>query len=219
MRWAADHDRACVDVVVSHRVFRHVSEEARTQLTFLLLDHALGEQAVETWIGDVTSVADLTEPPDGDLADLAQAVERFADAHAGDDGEPAWRLLEARAPSGQVLLAMAQVPLRPATMPHLDTHVRVELPYYLGNDAELPVDESLAALRAAEDGIAARLGLDGRVVAHETTGGLRTLHVYVDSATDAVERVRAGAATWPEGRPRTVVSADPAWQAVGHLRG
>jgi hypothetical protein len=211
-----DEERACVDVVLHHPRYAALPADLRDQVTFLLLDHALGEQAVETWIGAVSSSA---QRPDGaltDLAGLAATLEVLAERHR--DGAGSWTLLEAELPSGQVLLAAAQVPLRAAVAPHLDQHVRVELPYAGRTGSALPAEESLAALRAVEDHVVAGLRGDGRLVAHETSGGLRTLHMYVDSTTGAAGRVRAVAEAWPEGRARTSVTADPGWSAVAHLR-
>jgi hypothetical protein len=37
--------------------------------------------------------------------------------------------------------------------------------------------------------VAAAMGQDGEVVAHETSGGIRTLHAYVDGATSVADTV------------------------------
>ncbi|GAB4083049.1 DUF695 domain-containing protein [Modestobacter muralis] len=217
--WARTGRQPELDVALHHPALAALPEGTRGELTFLLLDHALGETAVETWVGAIDT---LVRPPSdrddaavGDLAALRAAVQELA----AEVGEDAWALLEATTAGGQPVLAAARQPLRAATAPHLDRHVRVELPYTDLTDGGLPGPASLEPLREHQDDLGARLGADGRVVAHETSGGVRTLHVYVDATTGAADRVQEVVAGWPQGRPRTTVQADPGWQAVRHLRG
>ena len=217
--WTRAGRRPELDVALHHPALAALPEGTRGELTFLLLDHALGETAVETWVGAVDAL--VTPPSDrdggsvGDLAALRSAVQELAAEHAGET----WALLEASTADGQPVLASVRQPLRPAVAPHLDRHLRVDLPYTDLTDAGLPGPASLEPLRELEDDLGARLGHDGRVVASETSGGLRTLHVYVDSTTDAAFRVEPLVAGWPQGRPRTALAADPGWAAVRHLRG
>ena len=213
-----DADRACVDVSVHHPAFASLPQAARDECAFLLLDTALGEESVETWVGEVASA---TSPPlDGiDLLGLQHAVDELARSCTGDDGGPTWNLLSATTGSGSPVLALAQVPLRPATAPHLDTHVGVRLRFADVLDSGQPGEGSLARLRALEDHLGARLGGSGRVVAHETADGVRELHLYVDGTTPAVEQVRAALGGWTESEPQLRSGADPAWAEVRHLRG
>jgi hypothetical protein len=210
--WRVDDDRACVDVAVHHPEFAALDAQARLQITFLALDDLLGEEAVELWIGEITAVVD--EPPGATtLAPLRAAVRQLAAQHSGP--EPTWQLRQATTRSGRPLIASVRLPLTSAAAPHLDAYVRVELPYEM-EDTRLPEPSALERLRDLEDVIEKLLGPDGRVVAHETAEGRRTLHVYVDATTDAADRV-VGAVTGYPGS-RVVSSPDPAWEAVQHLR-
>jgi hypothetical protein len=213
--WQMDEERARVDVLLHHPALAAVPEEARTEITLLVLDHLLGEEAVELWLG---AIAPSVERPEGatGLESLRDAVRALAAQHSGP--EPTWQLIQARTPSGQPVLAAARVPLSSAVAPELDEHVRVELPYP-PNEAGLPDDDALQELRDLEDRIEAVLGRDGQVVAHETSGGQRTLHVYVDRTTDAHDRVLSAISTYPFPQVRTTTAHDPDWSAVGHLRG
>lgn len=216
VQWTVDEDRACVDVVVHHPAFGSMPVGTRDQVAFLLLDHGVGEEAVETWIGEVSSSAVRPEPA-GDLGQLRSVVGRLADSHSGP--EPTWQLMSGQTPAGQAVLAMVRVPLRAASAPHLDAYVQIELPYTPGDDGSLPDDASLEHLRAVEDRVEEALGNDGRVLAHETTGGLRTVHVYADSATDAAARALEAVDAHSARNHRSTVTPDPGWQAVAHLRG
>ena len=201
--WQVDEDRVRIDVAVHHPEFGSLDEDARLQITFLALDAVLGEEAVELWVGEIVAVVD--EPPGATtLAPLRSAVRALAAGHAG--AEPTWQLLQATGGTGRPLLALVRLPLTSAAAPQLDAHVRVELPY-AAEDSGLPQEAALDELRELEDRLEDVLGRDGRVVAHETTDGVRTLHVHADRTSDGPDRVAAAVAGYPGAR--TEVTDDP----------
>ena len=206
-----------VDVTVHHPAFADLSPEVRTQVTYLALDAALGEVDTELWIGEITP---STVPPlDGfGLAALRALVQDLRGAGTDADGNPGWVLLQGETPLGP-LVAAARSPLHPLTAPHLDTHVAVVLPYAHATESGLPAEGSLEPLRELEESLVRELGTSGAVVAHQSTGGVRTLHVYVDSTADPVPTVRQVARTWAQGRATVQAMRDPGWHAVAHLRG
>jgi hypothetical protein len=206
------------DVTVYHPAFAGLPEAVREQAAFLLLDSALGEVAVETWIGGITVAT--VEPLDAfPLPGLSAVVGELSSRATTPDGEPVWVLLGGEAPDGTPVIASAQVPLKPVTAPELDTYVRVAVPYADRTEVGLPGPGSLEALRALEEHVTARLEGSGRVLAHETHAGTRVLHVYVDGTTPAAEQVRTAASAWDQGTAAVTVQRDPAWSAVAHLRG
>lgn len=208
---------SAVDVVVHHPAFARMPKKAQQQAMFLMLDNGLGEALVETWVGEVSPSA--TEPQGAvDLLELRAVVAALETEHIDEHGSPTWSVLNGEA-HGRPALAMAQVPLRPMTAPHLDTHVEVTLRYPDDGESGMPDAVSLTALRDLEDHLANRLGDSGRVLAHETSAGSRRLHVYVDGTTPAVEQVRTALSAWQGGPPGVAVDLDPAWAAVAHLRG
>ena len=209
---------SAVDVAVHHPAWVALDPETRGQAAFLLLDTVLGELAVETWLGEVTA-AEL-EPLDAiPLTGLRSVVRSLEEEHTDAEGEPTWAVLEGFGPTGLPVLAMTQVPLRPATAPHLDTHVAVVVPYTDTELQGLPGEGSLPRLGDLEDHLARRVGSSGRVVAHESHDGLRVLHLYVDGTTPAVEQVRAAVGGWDQGRVQVISQLDPAWARVAHLHG
>ena len=56
------------------------------------------------------------------------------------------------------------------------------------------------------------------MVAHLSTAGVRTFHVYVDSTTGARDTIKEVARSWGDGSTSVHDMHDPAWQAVAHLR-
>jgi hypothetical protein len=205
-----------VDVVVHHPLLAALPEQARGSVAFVCLDHALGETECETWIGNV-EVA-LEEPADAlGLEDLRDLVARVRTEALDDDGEPTWVMLQGRQDDGAPLMALAQVPLAPSWAPQLDTHLAVDVPFADATPDGLPASGALDDLRAFEDRLTEGLAGSGRLVAHETGRGRRTLHYYVDSAHPAAD-VGAAVRGWSQGEVEATWTPDPAWQAVRHLR-
>jgi Family of unknown function (DUF695) len=216
-RVGARREGTRVDVVVHHPAFAEIGEADIKQAAFLMLDSALGEVDVETWIGEVET-AEVSPLEPIRLSGLRAVVRDLKQDFTDENGAPSWVMMEASGPSGQVL-ASAQVPLSPLTAPHLDTHVAVLVPYTDQTEQGFPGPDSLGALRALEDHLAQRMGASGRVVAHQSHRGMRVLHVYVDSTTPAVEQMRPAVTGWEQGRVRVQVTPDPGWENVSHLRG
>ena len=211
--WTVNTDRHSIDVTSYHPGFADLPDAVRGQITFLALDWLLGEDAVEIWIGAVA----WTDTPEPDLRPPAGLTAEVRDLAATQTGEPVWALATGRDPSGAPVVATLQVPLRSARWPQYDTHVAVVLPYRVANEGGLPVDASLKALRDFEDRLTARLDVHGELVAHESSGGRRTLHYYVDGAGDAVRTVRDSVAEWREGRGAVNHTYDPEFAGVAHL--
>jgi len=206
-----------LDVTAYHPVMSELNDHEQMRLTFLALDAALGEEATETWIGELSPA---TAPPlDGfGLSGLRATVRDLREEFVGDDGEPTWLVLQGETPYGP-LMASTQVPLAAAWAPELDTHIGVSVPYADQDDNGQPGPRSLGNLRAIEDHVVARLEGQGRLVAHETTRGVRLLHFYVNGGTPAAEQVKAAVQAWDEGRVRVRAESDPGWAQVQHLRG
>lgn len=204
------------DVVVHHPAFPELPQGACNRIAFLALDAALGEAAVECWIGAVETSP--VAPHDGvGLAALATTVRDHAREYVDADGNPGWQLLETATEAGRGL-ASTVVPLDPLLAPDLTVHVSVAVEYADRTDEGLPGPGSLRRLRDLEDRLAGVLGLDGMVVAHETATGLRVLHAYARPGPGTSRRALAAELPWPEGPLRVSVDDDPGWQAVRHLR-
>jgi hypothetical protein len=211
--WTVNADRRGIDVTAYHPAFAGLPDAARGQITFLALDWLLGEDAVEIWIGAVA----WTVAAEADLRPPAALTAAVRDLATTPTGEAVWALASGRDRSGAVVVATLQVPLRSARWPQYDTHVAVVLPYRVANEGGLPVDASLTALREFEDRLTALLDVNGELVAHESSGGRRTLHYYVDGAGDAVRTIRDSLSEWREGRGKANDSYDPEFAGVAHL--
>ena len=207
-----DSDRDVIDTVVFHPSFAKMPSQARGQVGFLVLDWALGEDGVARWIGGFDTADSL--PAAGVPADgLIEAVEALA-ARAG---EPRWALLRGER-DGAVVLASLTVPAKWVDHPLLDQHIAVTLPFADQTAAGLPGPTSLDQLRELEDELTGRLRPTALLVAHETTRGVRTIHLYADSDDPALtEQARLAVSGWPGAALES--SMDPGWRAIRHLTG
>ena len=204
------------DVSVHHPAFADLPAEARERITVLALDAALGESGTELWIGGIT--ASEVSPVDAfGLSALRAVVHDLERQHVDADGRPRWLMLQGQGPGGP-LVALVRRLLRPSTAPHLDTYVSVALPYR-GRDAQgLPDESSVAALEQLQQRLTDSLGTSGEIVAHLSTGGVRTVHLYTDSTAATVPALKQVARSWGEGRAAVHEMRDPGWEAVAHLR-
>jgi len=202
-------------VTVHHPTFAAIPERDRTFISFLALDNAIGEAAVETWISGVEP-SPTASPGAVPLEQLRSLLAAHVGQHLDDEGQPTWRILSAETSAGPMLVT-AMVPLAPSVAADLDQHVAVVVPYVHRNEGEFPTEVSLDALRALEDHLCERVGTGGRLVAHETCAGRRTLHFYVDSTGPAADVLRTAVAGWQEGRVEVSAEPDPGWEAVRHF--
>jgi hypothetical protein len=205
-----DSDRDVIDTVVFHPAFAGMPPEARGQVGFLALDWALGEDGVTRWIGgfgtsDTSPAAGL--PADG-LIETVQALARRV-------AEPRWALLRGER-DGAVVLASLAIPAKWVDHPLLDQHIAVTLPFAGQTSQGLPDPGSLGQLRELEDELTGWLPPHVLLVAHETTRGVRTLHLYADSDDPAVAGQVLGIVSgWPGSAVRS--SPDAGWRAIRHL--
>lgn len=204
-----DQESHQVDVTCYHPAFANLPDDVQSQITFLTLDWTLGEDNVEIWVSDIswTAAAPANPKTPQDLRNAVAAV-------ATDDN---WVILQGQKRDGTPILATAASPLRSARWPRFDMHVPIAVPYQRCNEGQLPVAESLEALRAFEDELAAAIGSNGTLVAHETSGRVRTLHFYVDSQTNASAELESNLPHWREGRATLKPQLDPGFENVRHL--
>jgi hypothetical protein len=200
---------SAVHVTVWHPVFPDLPDDARLQVAFLALDWVLGEDVVEIWVGAI-STADHAAGAELTAAGLVAVVAGIIPP----DDEPLWSTM-AGTRRGRPLIALVQAPLKAARWPAYDLHIRIDVPYRSRDENGFPTEETFPDLHALEDRIDARV--DGAVVvAHETSGGIRTTHLYADrpAAAAVLEPLLVD---WPDGRIKMKVTPDPRWDAVSHL--
>jgi hypothetical protein len=207
-----DGDQDVVDTVIFHPDFAVLPSEACDLAGFLALDWALGEDGVTRWIGTVETSA--ARPAAGvPAAGLIETVKALSCRAA----EPRWLLMRGERDGAMVLASLAR-PAKWVDHPLLDLHITVALPFAGQTQAGLPGPRSLGPLRDFEDLLTGWLPPHVRLLAHETTRGTRTFHLYGDSDDPALAgQARDLVAGWPGATVNA--SLDPGWRAIRHLTG
>lgn len=203
VRLTRNENRRAVDVLVYHPSFQNLDEEGRLQASFIILDKALGEDAVERWIG---SIDVLNEAPDDGVDLPALLDEANAMVQLPED---CWCVAEGQE-RGRPLVYVVNMAIKRWDYPLFDTWCQIRLDYD-GDDGGMPSEEDKTTLDEIEEGLLALLGEDAVHIGRRTGNNHRLLFLYVDGAADTAERILA----WSHdcGRPaRLTVEEDPGWQ-------
>lgn len=201
---------------VTHPLMAVLEPADRADLARALLDAVAGEMAVDSWISSITA-AEAVSDASICLEEVPEKLVELSLDNLGADLEPNWQIVQGVS-GGQPMVAMVRVPLVSISRPECDAHVLLEVPYVDDSECGLPGSGSLPQLRDFEDRLTDLVCDDGECVAAETAGGIRRLHFYVDSTTDAARILREEAVHWDQGEVQVSVSLDPAWSEVAYLR-
>lgn len=215
LRFAVERRGSGLDVVVAHPAFAHLDEMDRGQISMMALDQLVGEADVELWIDGADAPPTMPEGA-GTLADLRAAIEELR-SDVVIDGAMSWVILSAETPTGPMLVRCLSR-LSPVQAPQLETHVELQIPYTDLTAEGFPGEGSFSALEDLEGRLEEALAGQGVVAAVVSHAGRRTIHLFVDPASSAVERVRDVVATWPQGAVTVASRRDPAWEAVQQFR-
>jgi hypothetical protein len=212
LRFDLHVDGDLIDTVVFHPGFAAMPPDACDHVGFLALDWALGEDDVTRWIGEfgTTSKRPAAGVPATGLIEAVRALARRA-------GAPRWAQMQGER-DGAVVLASLALPAKWVDHPLLDLHIAVALPFAEQTQAGLPGPAAIDQLRDFEDRLTNSLPPHVRFLAHETTRGTRTFHLYGDSDDPTLaEQVRDLASGWPRATVRP--GLDAGWRAIRHLTG
>jgi hypothetical protein len=184
-----DGTRRLADVRLWHPRFAEVGRETRLQAAFLFLDHLLGEDGVERWIGQI----EVLEAPAGGLtpAELKAMVERHA---TEPPTEATWVVSGLPRPNGPPAVVTADAGLKRIDHPHHDTHVWVRM---LWGAERFPSEEESVRLEAEEDEFLRRMGSAAILAARVTAPGMRIWHFV----TEDFERMKPAIDGWANWLP------------------
>lgn len=208
----SDVDRLRVDIGVYHPQFGALPDDVKVQISFLVLDWLLGEDDVERWLGSVEALA-AAPSPSADSDDLLAAVAALAELRNLDE----WVLARWVDADGAPAMASFRKALRWIDFPALDQHLTVTTSFTSRDDG-LPLDAAvLDSLHLFEDELEETIRGYGVLVAHETTRGHRSFHIYLDSED---QNAAHSAISWATNHGAQIRSdKDPAWTAVRHFTG
>ena len=201
-----DDDRRLLHLDLHHPALREMPADERAHLGILMLDHALGEDAVERWIGQI----DFVEAPVEDAVDLVGL--RAAVAELGEV-EAVWVVADYE-DAGYPMILMTCPSLKRWDHPRLDTCCEVIFGYRGGAD-RLPTEDLQDLFGAVEDELLALVENieEAEHFATLTGGHARRHFIYVDGESMAGARIQA----WGDGKGRGIrvnLEEDPGWDLL-----
>jgi hypothetical protein len=127
-----------------------------------------------------------------------------------------WIYIEGRR-DGRAYMANVRHPLEDVRNPEYEHHVALTLSYGTHWRTGLPRPGELTRLQDFEDGMIRRLHGHGILAGTETTGGWRTMHLYLRGGGPLLEVFRQHERAGQRDGLRVTVTHDPEWIEVEHL--
>jgi hypothetical protein len=206
--FAVDPGREVVDVDCFHPAFAKMTEHLRKTATYLLLDGAFGEDAVERWFGGIEASATL---PDGarPAAELTAAVAELARTATRER----FGILRGKDGEGRPIFATLNTALKRIDNLSCDHHVAVTLMLLDPRPDGLTNNEEAEDLNAIEDQLGAVVA--GRAVyfGRETRRGQRVIHYFAADDAELRRQLEAWAGGQRTRSARVEWRADPTWEA------
>jgi hypothetical protein len=204
--WDDQHE--LLDVRLWHPAFPSLDQGQRRQAAFLFLDHLLGEDAVERWIGAI----DILDDPTGGRtpAELRAEVDRQRGTATGQ----CWVVAQGTDERGEHVVVNANAALKRIDLPFDDHHLAVAI--------QLPgsLDEATsAALNDEEDRLLAALEGTAVFAGRRTQAGRRTLHFVTATPEEAKAIAEPWARSLPSRRIAIEARRDPRWAFREQLLG
>jgi hypothetical protein len=210
--YRVDPSRERIDASIFHSEFPQMEAALRQQCAFIVLDHALGEDGVERWIGSIEAPE---EAPSG-LEHLRGLLDAVDELEASATGEK-WAVLRSENDGAPMLLVLNQA-LKRIDHPLCDMHVAVTITLESADETGLPSASESGDLDAIEDELVLTLGDAAVYAARETGRGRRTLHFFAPELGRAAGEIDAWATLHQaEHSIRIAWNRDPAWQAIAHF--
>jgi hypothetical protein len=210
------HNGVGLEVEIYHPAFAMLGRKAPEHICELALDTAIGEYAVQTWVK--RSRATVRRPIDPvPLTDLTQYVADLERRRLDQHGHPEWMTMRGFGPRGPVSLSVI-VPLSVTQAPDYTEHLTVSAEFADATDEGLPGPVALEELRVLEVQLCdSLLGL-GRLVAHESCAGVRTLNFYLDASANGIGIAQSASTIYTQGVVTIEQTHDPGWRNVQRLR-
>jgi hypothetical protein len=202
-----DPGRERINCQVYHPAFAGMPTAMRDSVAVLLLDHAVGEEGVETWLGAISTATNLPNDP-RTVSELAAAIAWRRDTATGVH----WGVTTAPSPDG-TLFQIVNYAVKRWAYATFDVRCDVTFELERPTPAGIPDPWESEGFEAIEDGLARALK-DHAVLVARTSGRQRhTVHLYAREDSIAPDAI----ADWARrlDRPVTVKwEFDPEWRLL-----
>lgn len=204
-----DEVRELAHALVFHPAFSSLTEEQRETVTFAALDHVLGEDGVDRWIGEVETETDPIA--DGrPLAVFVEAVETLSRKATREQ----FGIVLGQTTDGQPLVATINRALKRIDHLLMDHHLQITIPLQAPTPQGMATEEEATALKGMEEELLGTLGCEAVHIGRETGAGKRVLHFHFPKQGVAETRSRDWARRHADRRIDIAVQSDPRWQAL-----
>jgi hypothetical protein len=180
-----DEDRLLVNLEAFHPKLRKLAKDARPQAGFIAVDQMFGEDAVETWIGEL-SFTDRDRNTKSNAADVLKAIEGLAALSK----EEVFSLARGVDPAGRPLILTFNQRLKRLHHLFADTLVEVDFQIHAPDANGFPASEELHDLTEMEDQLVS-IAKDDVHIGHLTGRDHRITYFYTGDAPALRDRVDA----------------------------
>ena len=202
-----DQTRQRVDLKAFHPQLFELDEKSRGIALYVFLDHLLGEDGVERWLG----LVEVVEEEPGEALDPAAAREAL-DGFAASATSEKWSILEVKFEGPGRHLLTANLGLKRVDHLLFDVHYSIALTYPCRRPDGMPDKHVNEELWEADDALAKLLGPYAVKVAHETKQGVRTIHLHAPASGAVLSRIEEWAEAYPQWSPEVSANHDPGWK-------
>ncbi|PSK97490.1 uncharacterized protein DUF695 [Murinocardiopsis flavida] len=203
---------ATIEAGVYHPDFMFLPDDARQGVAERVVLLALGEDDYVRWIG---SVAPLAEKPLDPLppTSLPTVVHQLS----GALGSGGWVTLQGRIPLRGSVQISVRHPLHRRDFPAFTLYVHVSVGYTSTDQDKQPADPSAAALEEYTATLRDIAADNGALFAHQTAGGQRRYHFYLDPDSGVLPAFEQAARTWSESKVQVSSTLDPQWDTINQI--
>lgn len=202
-----DPGRERLNLVVYHPVFAQLPTATRESLAVLLLDHALGEDVVESWTGAIDAATAC--PADAlEISGLLRALDDRRDRATGTH----WGVVTAESPDG-MLFRIANHAVKRWSYPTFDARCDIVLPLERRTPAGIPDPWESDELKGIEEGLQRALAERVLIVGRTSGRNEHVVHLYAREDSIAPQAI----AVWARRMQRPVSVSwtfDPEWSVL-----
>ena len=197
-------------VVCRHPTLDAIPEEHRLRVVYVMLDNLLGEDALETWVGDIAVESSNTECVEVN----AQELQSLVDSAPTRWPEHNWVVAQATEPeSGQTLVYTGMASAKYLRAPLFDTMCVARLPY-APQDGGMPASEDLARVDGFHRVVEDRLQDEVMVLWRRTGAGERMLWMALMADNGPGRTALEALAEGHPGHVELTFSWDPGWRSL-----
>jgi len=198
-----DETRRRVDVEIFHPQHAEMPEGQRLMSIFLFLDHLLGEDDVERWLGRIQLAPE--EPAASERAEsLLEEVERLRAMPA----DTAFTVMQGVDAKGQPVFATVNLAIKRIDHLFADRHAAITIRLTTGWP---PSPAEFERLEGAEDDLLARIEGTAIWIGRVTKPGVRVVHLIAEDGAAAEKAVEAWRKSNPDVPATAAWETDPKW--------